>query len=160
MPDRLDISRLGNEADARRCAELMACSEPWLTLGRDRDSAYTLITSPSRETFIGILDGELAGFMVLCMEGAFVGYLQSICVAPEYRNRGIGSRLLAYCEARILASSPNVFLCVSSFNQDARRWYQRMGYEVIGELRDYLVEGHSEMLLRKTIGPLSTVRRP
>lgn len=43
---------------------------------------------------------------------------------------------------------------MSSFNQDAQRWYQRMGYQAIGELKDYLVAGHSEILMRKTIGPL------
>jgi hypothetical protein len=29
-----------------------------------------------------------------------------------------------------------------------------MGYEVIGELKDYIVAGHSEILLRKSTGPL------
>ena len=33
--------------------------------------------------------------------------------------------------------------------------YERLGYEVIGELRDYIVRGHSEWLLRKSIAPLA-----
>jgi ribosomal protein S18 acetylase RimI-like enzyme len=45
-------------------------------------------------------------------------------------------------------------MCVSSFNEGASRLYQRLGYHVVGELRDYLVRGHSEILLRKTIGPI------
>jgi ribosomal protein S18 acetylase RimI-like enzyme len=49
----------------------------------------------------------------------------------------------------------NVFMCVSSFNIEAKRLYIRLGYEVVGELRDYIVAGHSEILLRKTIGPLA-----
>jgi len=36
--------------------------------------------------------------------------------------------------------------------------YERLGYEVVGELKDYIVPGHSEMLLRKTIGPLVELR--
>jgi ribosomal protein S18 acetylase RimI-like enzyme len=63
--------------------------------------------------------------------------------------------MLSFAEERILATVPNVFLCVSSFNEGAKRLYRRLGYEVIGELRDYVVEGHSEILLRKTTGPLS-----
>lgn len=47
---------------------------------------------------------------------------------------------------------PNVFLCVSSFNPDARRPYQRLGYEYIGELKDFIVTGHSELIYRKTRG--------
>lgn len=61
--------------------------------------------------------------------------------------------------AGILRESPNVFMCVSSFNQDARRLYQRLGYQVVGELTDYIVRGHSEILLRKTVGPVATFIR-
>jgi ribosomal protein S18 acetylase RimI-like enzyme len=43
---------------------------------------------------------------------------------------------------------------VSSFNPRARELYERLGYEFIGELKDYLVRGHSELLMRKTIGPI------
>jgi ribosomal protein S18 acetylase RimI-like enzyme len=45
--------------------------------------------------------------------------------------------------------------CVSSFNHGARRLYERLGYHVVGELTDYIVEGYSEILLRKTRGPLT-----
>jgi ribosomal protein S18 acetylase RimI-like enzyme len=45
---------------------------------------------------------------------------------------------------------------VSSFNEGARRLYQRHGYEVVGELTDYIVKGHSEILLRKTFGPIAS----
>jgi ribosomal protein S18 acetylase RimI-like enzyme len=61
---------------------------------------------------------------------------------------------MAYAEARIFRDTPNVFICVSSFNPRAQAFYRRLGYEVIGELRDYVVRGHSEWLLRKSIGPL------
>jgi hypothetical protein len=47
-------------------------------------------------------------------------------------------------------------MCVSSFNVGARRLYLRHGYEVVGELTDYIVEGHSETLLRKTFGPIAS----
>jgi len=63
--------------------------------------------------------------------------------------------LVAFAEERILRISPNIFMCVSSFNQGARRLYQRLGYTVVGELSDYIVQGHSEILLRKTLGPLA-----
>jgi ribosomal protein S18 acetylase RimI-like enzyme len=50
-------------------------------------------------------------------------------------------------------------MCVSSFNGDALRLYLRLGYEVIGELKDYLVRGHSEILLRKSKGPWGEFRK-
>ena len=48
-----------------------------------------------------------------------------------------------------------MFLCVSSFNTRARALYERLGYQVVGELRDYVVRGHSEWLLRKSVAPLA-----
>jgi ribosomal protein S18 acetylase RimI-like enzyme len=66
---------------------------------------------------------------------------------------------MAFAEKRILNVTPNVFICVSSFNPNAKRLYERLGYQVVGELKDYLVSGHSEILLRKTIAPLTEFKR-
>lgn len=46
-------------------------------------------------------------------------------------------------------------MCVSDFNHGARRLYGRLGYRLVGELTDYVVAGRSELLLRKTVGPLT-----
>lgn len=44
---------------------------------------------------------------------------------------------------------------MSSFNVRAKDLYERLGYSIVGELKDFIVTGHSEWLLRKTRGPLS-----
>jgi [ribosomal protein S18]-alanine N-acetyltransferase len=151
------ITRLSSEADARACARMMASSEPWLTLGRSYESSLAIIQDPSREVFVMRDEtAKLGGFLILCMVGAFVGYIQTVCIAPDRRGQGLGSRLVDFAERRILSQFPNVFMCVSSFNQDARRLYERLGYRLVGELTDYIVAGHSEYLLRKTIGPLTS----
>jgi ribosomal-protein-alanine N-acetyltransferase len=150
----ITIRRLAGETEARDCAAMMSASEPWLTLGRDFDSSLGVVTDPSREVYIALQGGTLAGFIVLVTTGAFVGYIQSIVVSPALRSRGIGSLLLDFAEEKILARGPNVFLCVSSFNPRARRLYERRGYVLVGELPDYMVRGHSEILLRKTLGPI------
>ena len=118
--------------------------------------SLTTLRDPERETYVALRDGRVVGFVIVCMQGAFVGYIQSVCVAADLRGQGIGSTLIGFAEERIFAITSNVFMCVSSFNTAARRLYVRLNYEVIGELRDYLVAGHSEILLRKTIGPLSS----
>jgi ribosomal-protein-alanine N-acetyltransferase len=153
------ISRLENEAEARACARLVANSEPWITLGRSYEASLAIIRDPQREVYLARLETGLAGFQILCMTGAFVGYIQTVLVHPERRGQGIGSRLVEFAEQRILRESPNVFMCVSSFNHGARRLYQRLGYKVVGELTNYIVEGYSEILLRKTRGPLSGFTR-
>ena len=130
----------------------MASSEPWITLGRSYEASLALIRAPGTEVSVAYMGERLAGFLMINMHGAFTGYIQTVCVVPECRRQGIGSCLVEWAEARIFRDSPNVFMCVSSFNAGAFRLYQRLGYEAVGELRDYLVRGHAEILLRKTRG--------
>jgi ribosomal protein S18 acetylase RimI-like enzyme len=149
------VERLESRIDAEDCAHLMACSEPWLTLGRTYEASLSIVLDPAREVYVVRDKGIIAGFLIICMTGAFIGYIQTICIHPDYRGRGLGTQLVAFAEQRIFRDVPNVFMCVSSFNHDARRLYQRLGYQVVGELTDYIVSGHSEILLRKTVGPLT-----
>jgi ribosomal-protein-alanine N-acetyltransferase len=151
----LRICRLAGQDEAESCARLMASSEPWLTLGRDYEASLRVLQDPTREVYVARDQEGLAGFIILCLTGAFVGYIQTVLVQSERRGQGLGTRLIQFAEQRIRKESPNVFMCVSSFNDDARRLYQRLGYQVVGELTDYIVSGHSEILLRKSWGPLT-----
>jgi ribosomal-protein-alanine N-acetyltransferase len=95
---------------------------------------------------------------VVQMVGVFKGYLQTLCVAHSWRGQGLGTLLVQHCEQRIFWESPNVFICVSSFNPDAERLYLRLGYERVGVLKDFVIPGHGEILLRKSIGSWSEFR--
>jgi ribosomal-protein-alanine N-acetyltransferase len=149
------IRKLEQSSEVEVCARMMASSEPWITLRRNYEESIKTLTAPSKEVYLAIANGEIAGFIILNMQGAFIGYIQTVCVAPAWRSKGIGTKLLTFAEERILRETPNVFMCVSSFNQKAQRLYRRLGYEVVGELKDYIIAGHSEVLLRKTIAPLT-----
>ena len=138
----------------------MANTEPWIRLQRTFDETLNILNDPSLEVYCATIDGEIAGFIIIMMEGAFVGYIRSVCVEPDWRGKGIGSQLIAFGEKRIFGESPNVFICVSSFNSGAQILYARLGYEIVGELKDYVIAGHSEILLRKTIAPLTEFKKP
>ena len=137
------------------CAHTMATSEPWLTLRRSYEQSFKLLSDASKEVYIAAHDAEIFGFVILDLHGGFKGYLQTLCVMPEWRGRGLGSRLLQFAEQRIFREHPNVFLCVSSFNPEAQKLYLRSGYEQVGVLQNYVVTGYDEILLRKTIAPLA-----
>ncbi len=155
----LSIEPLDDPSDIDACARMMAASDPWRTLGRGVDACARSLSDPSRERWVA-RDGEgIAGFLILNMSGAFVGYIQAIFAAERARGTGVGTALLAFAEERIFRVSPNVFLCVTSFNEGAKRLYERTGYEVVGVLRDYLVRGYDEILMRKTRGPMDEFRR-
>jgi [ribosomal protein S18]-alanine N-acetyltransferase len=159
IKDSYAIRLLAGQREAEHCAQLMASSEPWRTLGRDYEASLRIVTDVGKEVYvasIGAGSGIIAGFLILSMTGVFVGYIQTVCVAPEWRGHGLGTILIGFAEDRIFRETPNVFMCVSSFNLDAQRLYDRLGYQRVGELTDYIVGGHSEVLLRKTIGPLTS----
>ncbi len=154
-PPALDFRLLGTPEEAEACARMMASSEPWLTLGRSFEESRKIILDPTREVWVVDQAGHLAGFLILNLRGAFTGYIQTICVDPTARGAGLGTKLIEFAEQRVFADSPNVFLCVSTFNTRARALYERLGYETIGTLKDYLVRGYDEILMRKTIGPIA-----
>jgi [ribosomal protein S18]-alanine N-acetyltransferase len=155
-----EIRPLAGVAEVRRCAEMMCSTEPWITIGRTFDESLALVQDPTREVYVAEHDGVVRGFMILNMRGAFIGYIQTVCVDANARGSGLGTRLVEFAERRIFTETPNVFLCVSSFNPRARKLYERLGYELIGELTDYLIRGESEFLMRKTIGPLRAPAPP
>ena len=150
----MTLRRLELAGHAEVCARIMSTSEPWVTLGRDFDASLAVMTASDHEAYVVLDDEEVAGFVVLCMHGALVGYLKSIAVHADWRSRGLGRQLMAFAEDRIFREAANVFLLVSSFNAGARQLYHRMGYRLVGELTDYWLPGHSELLLRKTRGPI------
>ncbi len=129
---QLSITRLQNSDEARACAELMSSSKPWITIGRTYEQSLNIISDTAKEVYLACVQDDFAGFLILNMQGAFVGYIQTICLRPEWRNQGLGRRLIQFAEKRIFRESPNVFMCVSSFNQDAYRLYKRLGTKPSG----------------------------
>ncbi|MBI3530066.1 MAG: GNAT family N-acetyltransferase [Betaproteobacteria bacterium] len=151
---KTEIQPFQSTTDAEWAARIMAGSEPWVTLGTGYERSLHFLSNASQERFLAKVAGEPAGFLMISMQGAFVGYIQLLGVARNFRGRGVGRALIEHAEQRIFRETPNVFICVSDFNQEAQRFYAKTGYQRVGELTDFIIAGHSEILLRKTIGPI------
>lgn len=140
-----------------RFAEMMAATDPWKTLGMDgvacRAGFEGGFEGGCKEIHVAYWKDEPAGLVILQVCGTFNGYIQTLFVAEAFRGRGFGKRLLEFCEERVYRVSPNIFICVSTFNIRALRLYEAVGFTVVGELKDFLKPGFDEWLLRKTIGP-------
>jgi [ribosomal protein S18]-alanine N-acetyltransferase len=149
----LAVRPLETREEAEACARMMAATEPWITLQRDYEACLRVMLDETRERYVAYRADRLAGLLVLNVKGAFVGYIQTVCAAEEFRGTGVGTALVAFAEERIFRDFRNAFICVSEFNHGARRLYERLGFRLVGELTDYVVAGHSELLLRKTRGP-------
>jgi ribosomal protein S18 acetylase RimI-like enzyme len=112
------------------------------------------LIDPVSESYVQMVNNEVSGVVIIQKQGPFPGYIKVIAIVPNWRGKGYGRQLLEFSEERIFRDYPNVFLCVSSFNLNAQDFYRKMGYDRVGELKDYLIEGQSEILLRKTRGPV------
>jgi ribosomal protein S18 acetylase RimI-like enzyme len=156
MPLRIDP--IADADDLEWCARLMASNEPWITLRRDLTACRAALANRAKERYVVRHDEERVGLLLLDMTGPFPGYIQSICIAAAARNRGFGAELLAWAERRILRDSPNVFMCVSSFNPGALRLYRRLGYDIVGTLKGFVVDEHDEYLLQKRHGSWESFR--
>lgn len=155
LPPDITITPTSDESDFAACAAIMVRTDPWVTLQMDYEYCLKAFPGAFREVFLIKKDGELIGFVIMQNQGTFKGYIQTICIDEQHRGGGYGSKLLRFCEEYILKFSPNIFICVSSFNQGALRLYQRFGFELIGELKDFIKPGFTELLLRKTYGSIS-----
>lgn len=144
--------------DQEWAARLMLSMDPWQTLGRQ----YADCRQAIRESCLAVahLAGTPAGFILWTTQGLLNGYIRTIAVAPEYQGGGLGQLLIAHAEAAIHQQSPNVFLCVSSFNARARSLYERLGYVQVGVLTDFIIPGKDEILMRKAGPSWTEFRHP
>ena len=151
---KLKITETKDPEVFAECARLMSKSDPWTTLGLPYEYCIKAFEGGFREVFLAECENELAGFVIMQTQGTFKGYIQTVFMKASWRGRGLGKELIQFCEDRILKYSPNVFICVSSFNPGAIRLYEELGYVRVGELKDFLKNGYAELLYRKTMGPI------
>ena len=134
---------------------LLADSDPWKQLGyqaKDWDSYFTPLPQ-GRESYVVDQNGRVAGIAIVRQKFLVGDYLELLGVADWARGKGLGGWLLAHVEAAVFARTKNLFACVSDFNNQARLFYKKQGYQEIGPMPNFLIPGSAEILLRKTVGP-------
>lgn len=101
------------------------------------------------------VQGRLAGFCLL-MLAPDVAHLLVIAVPRAMHRRGLGRRLLAWCEMRTRqAGVPGLLLEVRPSNQGAIRFYEQAGFRRVGVRRGYYPSGKGKredaLVMHKTI---------
>jgi len=141
--------------DREAVMQLLAESDPWKKLGYtagDWDRIFCPVPQ-GRDSYVAELDGRVAGIAIVKQKFLLGDYLELLGVAGWARKQGIGDRLLTHIERLVFERTKNVFACVSDFNQQARDFYKKQGYQEIGPMPNFLIPGSSEILLRKSAGP-------
>ena len=152
--DQFIISLTTDQEKILLCAKMMSLTEPWSIYGMDIDKSLQAFQGECKEVYLLERENQVLGFAILQVCGTFKGYIQSLCVSEAYRGQGLGKMLLSFCEKRILKISPNIFICVSEFNKGAIKLYYEFGFTLVGELKDLIKKGNTELLLRKTYGSI------
>ena len=147
------IRQTTDSNDFEICAHMMSETDPWITLEMDYEQCLKAFDGECKEIYVIEAENVIAGFVILQTSGTFSGYIQTICVDAAFRDMGLGRKLLLYCNERVLKFSPNLFICVSSFNNRALKLYYDFGFKLVGELENFVKQGFTELLLRKTVGP-------
>jgi ribosomal protein S18 acetylase RimI-like enzyme len=149
------IVRPMTEEDRVAVIELLAASDPWKRLGyqaKDWDNYFTPLPQ-GRDSYVVDQNGRVSGIAILRQKFLLGDYLELLGVADWARGKGLGGQLLAHVEAAVFARTKNLFACVSDFNDQARLFYKKQGYQEIGPMPNFLMPGSAEILLRKTSGP-------
>jgi ribosomal protein S18 acetylase RimI-like enzyme len=149
------IVRPMTEEDRVAVIELLAASDPWKRLGyqaKDWDNYFTPLPQ-GRDSYVVDHNGRVSGIAILRQKFLLGDYLELLGVADWARGKGLGGQLLAHVEAAVFARTKNLFACVSDFNDQARLFYKKQGYQEIGPMPNFLMPGSAEILLRKTSGP-------
>lgn len=137
---------------------LPACVDALLNseLGRQ----YFTETGANREITRGINKGEIyvaleenhcLGFVWGIIDAAFFiyPYMHIVAVREEFRGRGIGQKLIKFCEEVVFAQEPKVFLVVADFSPQTKKLYEKLGYIQVGKIPDLYKPGISEYLMMK-----------
>jgi len=86
------------------------------------------------ECLVASRDNRLAGFLAFRRSTNTEAELLNLAVDPQLRRQGIARRLL---KAMLPTAGGEVFLEVRESNLAARKFYQFMGFEVVGHRPEY-----------------------
>jgi len=137
MPIRIRPATVGDAKTIAGFNSAMALETEHLTLDQKRllRGVRSLLNDPLKGYYIlAEIDGEVAGQLMITNEwsdwrAATFWWVQSVYVAPKFRNAGVFTRLFQYIEnaARKKNSVCGIRLYVEHNNNRAMRTYERLG---------------------------------
>ncbi|MBI5714281.1 MAG: GNAT family N-acetyltransferase [Chloroflexi bacterium] len=150
----MTILRAIQKKDVPTLAQMMASTALWQRYNVTEDSAARRLQSgldQGATILVAEIDQTAVGFVWYVMNGAFnrSGYIMLIGVEQSARGAGLGRALMREAETIMFEKVNDVFLLVSDFNSDAQKFYQRLGYEQVGTIQDYVINGVDELIFRQ-----------
>ena len=147
--------RKGYIQEIEKIAEILNDSELCDNYWNDYDLTLKFIRDGilAEELFVLANEEEiLIGFIRIDFNGMFSKFplLRVLAVKSGYRNKGYGEILIKYYQDLCFKNTGKIFLCVTSTNSNAQRFYLRNGFQKVAELNSLYKENINEILMMKT----------
>jgi GNAT superfamily N-acetyltransferase len=133
-------------------AEAIVAMPPWSVMRYSADALTRFLAAPDGgvSRYLVQVGGEQAGAVSVRYPWLKGPYLELLALLPPFQGRGIGSAVLGWFEQEGLRlGARNLWVCASSFNTSALRFYRHHGFRPAATLAGLVAEGYDEMLLRK-----------
>lgn len=110
----------------------------------------------SHQCFIAVVDDRVVAYGVLNHTFYDQGFVSMLYVHPEYRQRGIGSALMAHAEAR--CKTAKLFTSTNQSNARMQALLSKLGYQPSGIIQN-LDENDPELVYVKRLEDRSSHRQ-
>ncbi len=133
-------------------AEAIATMEPWSVMNIPAGRLAAFLASPDGALcrYAVSLDGADAGVVSIRFPWLKGPYLELLALLAQAQDRSIGRTIMAWFEDTARRhEARNLWVCASSSNARALRFYERHGFQVVARLPGLVAEGYDEILLRK-----------
>lgn len=106
-----------------------------------------LLRNPSTSV-VAVLDGKIVG-AILCGHDGRRGCLYHVCVAPEFRKQGIGTKMVVYCMDALKAEQiSKVSLIAFTQNDIGNAFWRKIGWTQRLDLNYYDFVLNTENIVR------------
>ncbi len=122
--------------------------DPW-----DKTGFFDALYYYPSTFFVIKTQGKIAGFICAGIENTgeeIYGHIMNVATLPEYRKQGIGGKLIQRIEYEcLLIGATAVQLEVRVSNNNAQRFYRKMGYSHVFIIGGYYTNGEDAIVMMK-----------
>ncbi len=109
------------------------CGLPYKPLGRDTKKRITREIREDPEYWKGFYDGDRLVAVVFGTDDGRKGWINRLAVHPEYRNRGLGTRLVKSLEKEFDRRGFEIIgILIEGDNPESMRFFEGLGYVELG----------------------------
>lgn len=145
--------QIASAALAQGQARWIATLNPWREMGYEPRRLGRWLGRIARAATHRVLvasDGRRTLGVIVVQPGVLLGdFIALLAVRPEAAGQGIGSALLQAVEQETFSRQRWLYVSHDASNRTAARFYRRQGFRRAARLPDMVVDGRTEILLRK-----------